>query len=177
MGGRRVEGAGVGEDTFALFVEHVFLLTVGLQDAETIGRQFGRFVEPLQHGLFGNREQLRGEPGRCLTEFREDDLDLAKAALDLVVARILLAGEPWIAIDLVRDPAEFVAELRGREDLLGTLLERALETLVFVHQLLELDEIFFPCIPAGIDVGEIPRVFHRNLGPVAARRLGSRQKG
>ena len=102
------EAAGKREQPLAFLVEHVLLLVKQALDRKAIDGEFGVPVHPAANRVERNRQQLRVEPRARLLLPGEQDLHLLAAAVDLVVALILVVLQRREVPDLVREGAHLV---------------------------------------------------------------------
>ncbi len=170
--GRGRKAARQRQQVLALLVEHVLLLPVEILDGEAIDRELGVPRHPLLDGGQRNGEQLRAEPGAHLRELREENLHLLAPGVHLVVALVLVVLQRDEIPDLVGQLADLVRQLVGRQQLIGTLGERALQGAVGGDLQVELVVRALPRVPVRKDVVEIPLEAISDRVPIAQRWCG-----
>ena len=170
--GRGRKAARQRQQVFALVVEHVLLLPVEILDREAIDRELGVLRHPRLDGGQRNGQQLRAEPRAHLRELREENLHLLASGVHLVVALILVVLQRDEIPDLVGKLADLVRQLVGRQQLIGTLGERALQGAVGGGLQVELVVRTLPRVPVRKDVREVPLEAIGNRVAIAKRRRG-----
>ena len=106
--GSPIEPRCVRQQLLTLFIEHVRLLAVVVEDAEAIRRQRGRLGQPLFHRRLRDGQELGRKPRRSRSELGKDRADALEFSGDILIARIDVALQLRIAIDLVLKHTDFV---------------------------------------------------------------------
>jgi hypothetical protein len=157
---------------FALLVEHVLLLPIQVLDREAIDGELGAVGHPVLNRRQRDGQQLGTEPRTRLRELGEENLHLLPPGVHLVVALVLVVLQGDEIPDAVRDLADLVRQLVGRQQSLGTAGERALQGAVRRRLHLEIVVRPLPLVPVRKDMREVPLEAIGNGVAFAQRRRG-----
>ena len=174
---RRAEPAGERQQMLALLVEHVLLLVIQPLDGEPVHRQVGVGGHPAADGVERNAQQLGSKPRSRLFGFRKEDLHPLAASVGLVVALVLVVIQAGVIPELVGQLSKIIFQQERLQHARRPFSKRAFQLGIAGQLALELLQRAFPCLPAGINIREIPGEMLGNVVTGAGTRLLRRRFG